>query len=327
MSSLRVLELFGGIGAIRKALERNKIDFKVIDYVEIDKFAVKSYNSIYDENYEPQDINNWDKDIDVNFIFHGSPCQDFSLAGGGAGGEKQSNTRSSLLWETLRIVKKLTPKIVMWENVSSVLNKKHKPVVDAYLLELQKLGYQSQLLKLNSSDYGIPQHRTRIYIVSKLQDAPIIITHLPKKLNTTLQDLLEEGVSETFTLSNQLKRYINSFDKDKKDNGAGKYVVSKTRLVLNRTIASTVSTRTGRNRADCSDYISNDFGLNENIFGMDLTPYHIRRLTPLECWRLMGFDDETFAKAKEVCSNTQLYKQAGNSIVVDVLCHILKELL
>ena len=124
-----------------------------------------------------------------------------------------------------------------------------------------------------------------------------------------------------------MKRYINSFDKDKKDNGAGKYVVSKTRLVLNRTIASTVSTRTGRNRADCSDYISNDFGLNENIFGMDLTPYHIRRLTPLECWRLMGFDDETFAKAKEVCSNTQLYKQAGNSIVVDVLCHILKELL
>jgi len=326
MSSLRVLEFFGGIGAIRKALERNKIDFKVIDYVEIDKFAVKSYNSMYGENYEPQDIRNWDKEIDVDFIFHGSPCQDFSLAGNGAGGEKQSNTRSSLLWETLRIVKKLTPKIVMWENVAGVLNKKHKPVFDAYLLELQKLGYQSQVLKLNSSDYGIPQNRTRIYVVSKLQDAPNL-TLSPKKLATTLQDFLEDEVDETVTLSNNFKRYINSFDKDKKDNGAGKYVVSKARLVLNRTIASTVSTRTGRNRADCSDYLSNDFGLNENIHGTDLTPYHIRKLTPLECWRLMGFDDVTFAKAKEVCSDTQLYKQAGNSIVVDVLCQILKELL
>lgn len=323
--SLQVLELFGGIGAPRKALERLGLDFEIVDYVEIDKYAVASYNAIYDETYNPSDIRNWDKNIEVDFVFHGSPCQDFSSAGTGAGGEKQSQTRSSLLWETIRIVKKLHPKIIMWENVASVLHKKHKPVVDAYLKELELLGYQSQILKLNASDYGIPQNRTRIYIVSKLHEAPNI-NLFPKKLELTLQDVLEDTVSETFTISNKLKRYINSYDKDDKENGAGKYVVSKARLVLNRTIASTISTRTGRNRADCSDYLSNDFKLNANICGVDLVPYHIRRLTPLECWRLQGFDDASFYRAKEVCSNTQLYKQAGNSIVVDVLCHIFSSL-
>ena len=88
MSKLRVLEAFGGIGACTKALKNLGIDFEVVDYIEIDKFAVKSYNAIFGTNYEPQDICEWDKDIEVDLIMHGSPCQDFSIAGkqrGGAG--------------------------------------------------------------------------------------------------------------------------------------------------------------------------------------------------------------------------------------------------
>ena len=76
---LKVLELFGGIGACTKALKRLNIPHKVVDYVEIDKYAVKSYNAINETNFEPQDITKWDKDIDVDLIMHGSPCQDFSL--------------------------------------------------------------------------------------------------------------------------------------------------------------------------------------------------------------------------------------------------------
>ena len=71
---LKVLELFGGIGACSKALERIGIDFEVVDYVEIDKYAVKSYNAINNTNFEPQDIMNYDKDIEVDLIMHGSPC-------------------------------------------------------------------------------------------------------------------------------------------------------------------------------------------------------------------------------------------------------------
>ena len=84
---LKVLELFGGIGACTAALKRLDIAFKIIDYVEIDKFAVKSYNAINDTNFKPQDIKNWDKHTKVDLIIHGSPCQDFSLAGKGAGGD------------------------------------------------------------------------------------------------------------------------------------------------------------------------------------------------------------------------------------------------
>ena len=85
---LKVLELFGGIGACTSALKRLDIDFKVVDYVEIDKYAVKSYNALNNTDYKPQDIQQWDKNIDADLIMHGSPCQDFSIAGNNLGGNK-----------------------------------------------------------------------------------------------------------------------------------------------------------------------------------------------------------------------------------------------
>ena len=121
---LKILELFGGIGARSKALERLGIDYKIADYVEIDKYAVKSFNAIHNTNFEPQDITQWDKDIEVDLICGGFPCQDFSLAGKQAGGDKDSGTRSSLMYETIRIVDKLKPKYVIWENVKNLLSKK-----------------------------------------------------------------------------------------------------------------------------------------------------------------------------------------------------------
>ena len=85
MEKIKILELFGGIGACTKAFKRLGIDFEVADYVEIDKYAVASYNAINGTNFEPQDVTRWDKDIEVDFIMHGSPCQDFSLAGKNGG--------------------------------------------------------------------------------------------------------------------------------------------------------------------------------------------------------------------------------------------------
>lgn len=107
-----------------------------------------------------------------------------------------------------------------------------------------------------------------------------------------------------------------------------KYKVGDGNLVVNRDVACSKTTREGSTRADASDYISNEFGANENIAGKDVVPYRIRKLTPKECWRLMGFADEDVDSAISAgMSNAQLYKQAGNSIVVNVLEAIFGEML
>ena len=125
---------------------------------------------------------------------------------------------------------------------------------------------------------------------------------------------------EKYELSDKMKAYINSYD--------DKYKVGDGNLVVNRDVACSKTTREGSTRADASDYISNEFGANENIAGKDVVPYRIRKLTPKECWRLMGFDDTDIDKAISIgMSNTQLYKQAGNSIVVNVLDSIFGEML
>ena len=170
MSKLKILELFGGIGACSKALERLGIDYEIADYVEIDKYAVASYNAMHNTNFEPQDITTWDKDIDCNLIMHGSPCQDFSLAGLQAGGDEGSGTRSSLMYETIRIVEKLKPKYVIWENVKNLISKKHKHNFDAYIERMSQLGYKSYYQVLNAKDYGIPQNRERVFTISILND-------------------------------------------------------------------------------------------------------------------------------------------------------------
>lgn len=117
---IKALELFAGIGAFTQALKRLDIEHEIVDAVEIDKYAVKSYNAINGTDFEPQDITTWDKDLDVDFIMHGSPCQDFSVAGRQLGGEQGSGTRSSLLWHSVRIIEKLKPKYVLWENVKNI---------------------------------------------------------------------------------------------------------------------------------------------------------------------------------------------------------------
>ena len=159
-----------GIGACSKALERLGIEHEIVDAVEIDKYAIKSFNAIHGTNFETQDITKWDKDIECDLIMHGSPCQDFSLAGKQAGGDIGSGTRSSLMYETIRIVGKLRPKYVIWENVKNVLSAKHKHNFDNYLTAMSSLGYTNYYQVLNAKDYGIPQNRERVFTVSILNE-------------------------------------------------------------------------------------------------------------------------------------------------------------
>ena len=219
MSKLKVLELFGGIGACTKALKRLGVDFKVVDYVEIDKFACKSYNAMNGTSYEPQDICEWDKNLDVDLIMHGSPCQDFSIAGEQKGGQEGSGTRSSLMFETVRIIEKLTPTYVVWENVKNVLSKRHLPTFQKYLNYLENLGYVNFYKVLNAKNYGIPQNRERVFVVSvkldNLEDDNFSYEFPePMKLEKCLADLLEdEPVAEKYYLSDEMRERIEDDEK------------------------------------------------------------------------------------------------------------------
>lgn len=211
--------MFGGIGACTAAMKRIGIDFEVVDYVEIDRFAVASYNAINGTSFEPQDICDWDKDIKADFIMHGSPCQDFSIAGSQAGGKEGSGTRSSLLYETLRIVEKLRPRYVLWENVKNVLSQKHRAVFNDYLQRMKLLGYTNYYQVLDAQDYGIAQHRERVYVVS-IRD---YVFPPPRELTTVLKDYLEpkEDVDEKYYLSEKMLNYFISNNEKQKELGNG----------------------------------------------------------------------------------------------------------
>lgn len=224
---IRVLELFAGIGAFSKALERLGIDHEIVDAVEIDKYALKSFNAIHGTNFDPQDITKWSKNIKVDVILHGSPCQDFSLAGKQAGGDEGSGTRSSLLYESLRIIEQTQPELVIWENVKNLIGKKHRHNHTAYLERMTELGYDSTYAVLNAKDFGIPQNRERVYTVSikaNPSDCKFIKSFdwpQPFTLEKKLKDILEDKVDERYYLTDeQVASFIASTERAKaKGNG------------------------------------------------------------------------------------------------------------
>ena len=161
---LKVLELFAGIGACSKALERLGIEHEIVDAVEIDKYAVKSFNAIHGTNFEPQDITKWDKDIKCDLIIGGFPCQDISVAGKGAGIVK-GETRSGLMYEMMRIIAKLKPRYIIAENVKNILSQKHRSQLEEFLCFLNDQGYAVTMDMLNAKDYSVPQNRERVFMI------------------------------------------------------------------------------------------------------------------------------------------------------------------
>lgn len=310
---IKVLELFGGIGAFSKALERCGIDYEIADYVEIDKYAVKSFNAMHNTNFEPQDIKEWDKDIKVDIIMHGSPCQDFSKCGLQKGGDENSGTRSSLMYETLRIVEKIKPRIVIWENVKNLLSKAHKHNFEKYLERMEKLGYKNYYKVINSKGY-VPQNRERVFVVSIKGEHNAFEFPDKQESDKCIKDILENEVDEKYYIEDKYENIekINENYSILTGGKADKWFKENKRVYDTKSIAPTLTTCGGGNRQ--VKIIVHEDALR------------VRKLTSKEYWRLQGFDDSDYEKAAAVNSPTQLYKQAGNSIVVDVLCAIIESL-
>lgn len=281
---LKVLELFAGYGSQHMALTRLGIETEC-HISEIDKYAIRAYNQLHGETFNYGDICKIDetKLPQYDLITYSSPCQDFSVAGKQQGGDKDSGTRSSLLWECERIIKAVKPKYLLMENVKHLVGKKHKHNFDAWLKVLDELGYNNYWQVLNAKDYGIPQNRERVFVVSIRKDLNETYTFPPKKeLKLKFKDFLENEEKVTVIVSergSKLERYTDI--------------------------------------AKC--LLARDFkGFGNRCMNGVIENNRVRKLTPKEHFRLMGVKDVDFDKLQGI-SNTQLYKMAGNSIVIDVL--------
>lgn len=200
MKKLKIFELFAGIGAARSALERTRVAFESLGWAEIDKFAACSYAALYEDsnNYgDVQHIEQLPKNIDI--LFHGSPCQDFSIAGSGRGAVP--GTRSNLMFETVRLVRDARPQVIVWENVKNVLSKKHRHSFEQYLSELEEIGYTNFYHVLNAKDYNVAQNRERVFCISVLNHKGLEFQFpKKKKLEKCLADYLDSTFERKFVM-------------------------------------------------------------------------------------------------------------------------------
>lgn len=219
---LKLLSLFTGVGAFEKALERLNIDYELVGFSEIDKFAIKSYCAIHNvpENKNLGDITkiNIDKIPDFDLLTWGFPCQDISIAGRMEGIKK--GTRSGLYYEGYKILKAKRPGISIIENVKNLTSKRFKEQFETILKDIEELGYNNYWQVLNAKNYSVPQNRERIFIVSirKDIDKNNFVFPSPVELKLKLKDLLEDTVDDKFYLTeNGIGRLIKKNNKLLKD--------------------------------------------------------------------------------------------------------------
>jgi DNA (cytosine-5)-methyltransferase 1 len=308
---IQILELFGGVGSPRVALRNLGVPVKAIDYVEIDEKAVKSYNAMFEKElaYKTQSVVGYNLKPDI--LIHGSPCQDFSIAGKQKGADEGTETRSSLMWETINIIKQMgiwKPRVVIWENVKNVLSKHMVHNFSRYLEEMQKMGYNSNFEVLNAIDFGLPQRRERVFTISILDGEFFNFSTLEKRQAPHIKEFLEDTKEEKYIVTQpSMIKKINS-----KDGSFGG------RVQVIEDYCTTITTKQMR----CP---------NSGV--IDLGNGKYRYLTERECWRLQGYSDEDFEAALKAHPGTPgklngaLYKQAGNSIPVTIFESIFKQLL
>lgn len=291
------------------------MNYNLLKFCEFDKYAVKSYCAIHNEKEEKNlgDITKVEIDTlpKCDIITHGSPCQDFSIAGNQKGAEEGSGTRSSLIWNSVQIIKQCKPKFVIWENVKNVLSPKHIGNFNKYIDTLNKLGYSSYYEVLNACDYGIPQRRERIFCISIRNDINCGFS-FPNKINKELnfRDYLLDFVENQY--------YLNENDLLKVKGFGANYSFGG--YLSNSNIYNTITKSYGKVTGNSMKFYRNG---------------KISYLHPNEAFRLMGFSDEDYQKCNRKINEFTVsdsrktkeeYARAGNSIVVTVVLEIFKEL-
>ena len=341
----------------------NNYNFNITAYCEIDKYASKVYSIIHNisENVNLGDVTtvNVNNLPYINVLAGGSPCQDFSIAGQGKGAvwkccdcgeeynplsvhfserkycihchsENIEKTRSSLLIHYLEILHHTMPDFAIYENVKNLLSKRFKPLFDMFVAELEEYGYNVYYKTLNAKYYGIPQNRERVILVAIRKDLDNGKFNFPEPV--------ENGKTFNELLDDCSHLFANS-DKD---------------IIIDDKIMPSVKRNIMRDKELIINSDKNIFrmaaksGFQDNVVGCKVAPTlaasnhstivlqkiqtehgeksYIKMLTAKEALKFMGFDDDDYEKASNVVSKFQIYKMAGNSIVVDMLYAVLKEL-
>ena len=213
MKTIKVFTAFSGYDSQMMALNRvaeghkGEIIFELVGWSEIDKYAIKAHDLIFpkykDRNYGDISQIDWNKVPDFDLFTYSSPCQDWSNAGLQRGGQEGSGTRSSLLWECRKAIITKRPKYLLLENVKALVSKKFIPYFNRWCYELEEYGYYNYWRVMNAKDYGVPQNRERVFLLSIRKDIDNSDFIFPKEfeLTTCLKDVLEEAVDEKYYLS------------------------------------------------------------------------------------------------------------------------------
>lgn len=256
--------------------------------------------------YKTQSVVGWNLKPDI--LIHGSPCQDFSIAGHQRGADEGSETRSSLMWETIHIIDQMgewKPKYVIWENVKNVTSKHMIANFVRYQKEMERMGYTNNYDVLDAREFGLPQARERVFTISCLNGEKFDFTRLIRTPMRKISEFLEdnENVPEVYNVT-QPSVY----------NVIGASGIKRATVI--KDFAYTITTRQDRTPAQVIDCGSGRY----------------RYLTERECWRLMGYTDEEFEAAKAVHERKgryymTLYKQAGNSIAVPIFESIFRKII
>lgn len=321
---MNFLDLFAGIGGFRFGMER--AGHNCVGYCEIDKYARASYQAIHNTEGEI-DFKDITEVTDEQFrelrgkvdvICGGFPCQAFSIAGKQLGFE---DARGTLFYEIARAIKQIKPRYVFLENVRNLLSHDKGKTFTTMLNILHDLGYDTEWQVLNSKNFGVPQNRERVFIIAHLRGErtyrvfPIGGENKEFNTNGEINQVGNIGKSDNFGGNPQVTRVydINGISptlNTMQGGGREPKIIQKPHGFNKGGVHNIAPTLTK------SSYQENNFLKTEGV--------SIRKLTPRECWRLQGFPDWAFDKAQKVNSKSQLYKQAGNSVTVNVIEEIAK---
>ena len=340
--SLNVATVFSGIGSPEQALINLGIKHNILFACDNDNFVKQSYLA----NYQPEKWYSDVKEIDgtkykdkIDLLVGGSPCQSFSTAGKRKGFE---DTRGTLFYEFARIIKESQPKVFIYENVTGLINHDKGKTFEIILNTFKELGYTYYYQVLNAKDYGTSQSRSRIFIIGfKNKNINYIFPEKELLTNTTI-NYLETNVDKKYYLSQRSKNYV--FKESRLgfcsfNNYVQQCQLKNQQVNLNGMLIIEVLKEQNHDKCfDISeliftqhiysrvDYLIDGHTkevLNKQDLNIDYKYFQIRKLTPKECLRLMGFNTDTF---KIVCSDLQMYYQSGNSIVVSVLEKLIKNI-